>query len=91
MTDDSIDRLLKSTLVRGLPLGFPERVADAAMGLAGSGVQLWDVLLRLGPRLGIAVGAVAAVLLAIALSGDGPTVFEAVQDYASVSTFLSMP
>ncbi len=88
----SIDSILRSEIPRGLPIGFAERMADLAMSApARDRLSIWDLLLQLSPRVGIAAGVIATLLLVFALTGEGPTMFEAMGDYATVETIISIP
>lgn len=88
MPNESIDRILRQSLSLGLPIGFAERVAARAIN---GGAEGWDFLLRFSPRVGMAVAVVATILFLLTLSSGGPSMLEAVQDYAGVDSFLSVP
>lgn len=92
MSRDSIDSILRSEIPRGLPIGFAERMADLVMSAPSRDrLSIWDLLLQMSPRVGIAAGVVATALLLFALAGEGPSMFEALTDYATVETIISIP
>lgn len=88
MPDKYIDDLLRKEHESLLPLGFAERVAEHAM--AGSAFSLWDVLLGLTPRVGIAFGAVAIALATFGFLGDGPDLIRSVTEYASLTELFPL-
>jgi len=88
MSEKYIDGILKREHDYLLPIGFAERVAALAGEQAP--VSLWDLLLRMTPRLGIALGAGAAVLAVLGLTGDGPGLFESVSRFASLTEFFPL-
>lgn len=89
-TRPSIDRILRREVPRGLPYGFAERVARAAMRstLARSS---WEYLLELTPRTGLALSAVASLLIVYGFSGSGVDVLDAITSYAVLSQPLPLP
>lgn len=92
MSNESIDTILGGVLHRGLPTGFAERMADLAMGVTPEArYSIWDMLVRLSPRFTIAAGVIATAVLFLALSGDGPTMFQAISQYATVESYFPLP
>jgi hypothetical protein len=85
----SIEQILKNAFPQELPYGFAERVARAAM--AQGERAIWDLLLNLTPRAGIAIGAVATLLLLLGLLGEGPGLFESITEYNSFSSLIPLP
>jgi len=88
MSERYIDDILKREHEYLLPLGFAERVATLATEQAP--VSLWDILLRLTPRAGVAIGAAAAVLVVLSVAGDGPGLFEAISRFPSLTEFFPL-
>jgi hypothetical protein len=85
----NVEKILRDLYPPELPYGFAERTARAAME-PGNG-PFWDLLLGLTPRAGIAIGAVATVLVVLGFVGSGPGVLEAVDQYAQIGSILSLP
>ena len=90
MLDKSIENILKNSFPPELPYGFAERVARNAMQGRGR-VSIWDILLGVTPRVSLAFGAAAAILLAVGLTGDGPSLLDAVSNYDAYSTIITLP
>lgn len=89
MSDSSIEQMLRESFPPGLPYGFAEMVANAAMMERGS--TFWDLLLSLTPRAGLAIGAVAVLLLILGFAGDGPGLIDAVDQYEAFSSLIPLP
>ena len=89
MSDTSIERMMRESFPPDLPYGFAERVANAAMIEGGS--TLWDFLLSLTPRAGIAFGAIAVLLLILGMAGDGPGIIDSVTQYEAFSSIIPLP
>lgn len=90
MMDKSIEKILREAFPQELPYGFAERVAFNALR-QGAGASIWDVLLRLSPRVSLAFGAMAAVILVVGVLGDGPSMLDALTNFDSYSNFISLP
>ncbi len=89
MSDISIERMLRENFPPSIPYGFAERVANAAM--AEGSLTLWDLLLGLTPRAGIAFGAVVILLLILGFAGDGPGIIDSVAQYETFSSIIPLP
>lgn len=89
MLDKSIERIMKDAFPPELPYGFAERVASNAMSQGGS--SIWELLLNLTPRAGLAFGAVATLLLILGFTGDGPGLVDSIAQYSSLSSIISIP
>ena len=89
MSDKSIEQIMRENFPPALPYGFAERVAHVAMTEGTS--TLWDLLLSLTPRAGLAIGAVAVLLLVLGFAGDGPGLIEAVDQYEAFSSLIPLP
>lgn len=88
--DNSIEKIMRDAFPPELPYGFAERVARMAMSQEETST-VWDFLLRLSPRAGLALGAVAALLMVLGFSGEGPGIVESVQNYDTYSNFIALP
>lgn len=88
ISDKYIDDILKREHEGLLPVGFAERVADLAVARAP--LSLWDLLLRLTPRAGIAFGAAAVILAVLGFVGDAPGLFEAVSGFGSLTELFPL-
>ncbi len=89
MSKESIDRILREAYVPNLPYGFAERVAREIMGgEQGMGLSIWDLLLSISPKAGLAVGAVVTILLILGFTGSGPGIVESIDQYSSLSSLL---
>ncbi len=79
MSEQSIEKLMRDAYAPNLPYGFAERVALLAM--TEQKVSLWDLLLGMTPKVGLAVGAFATILMLIGFTGEGPNPFAAISHY----------
>lgn len=85
----NLDKLLREVYPPELPLGFAERTARAAMEPAEG--PFWAMLLEITPRAGMAIGAVATILVIAGFVGGGPGLLDALGQYAAVDSILSLP
>jgi hypothetical protein len=85
----NIEKLLREVYPPELPLGFAERTARAAM--EPSEGAFWEMLLGLTPRAGVAIGVLATGLLVAGFVGSGPGLLDALDQYATVGSILSLP
>lgn len=90
MLDRSIEKIMKEAFPSELPYGFAERVARNAMRTEQK-ASIWDLMLGLTPRAGLALGAVAVVLAVLGFAGDGPSMLDAASNYDAYSNFISLP
>ena len=88
MSEKYIDGILKEEHEYLLPIGFAERVATLAM--ASSAPSIWDLLLRLTPRAGMAFGAAAVLLVVVGSVGDGPNLIESISGFASLTELFPL-
>lgn len=86
---NDFDKLLRDAFRPELPYGFAERAASAAMDPAAG--SLWEILLSLTPRAGVAIGAVATVLVLFGFAGSGPGLVESIDKYAQIGSILTLP
>ena len=85
----NLDKLLREVYPPELPYAFAERVERAALEPANG--AFWEILLGLTPRAGLAIGALATVLVVVGFAGGGPGIVEAIGRYAEVGSLLALP
>ncbi len=86
----TITTILRESAVRQLPMGFAARVAHAAMSQpAVRGI--WEYLLELTPRTGLAISAIATILVVMGISGGGPGLVQSITDFVALSNPLPLP
>ncbi|MEP7217591.1 MAG: hypothetical protein ABI876_01675 [Bacteroidota bacterium] len=88
MSDQSIERMMRESYPPNLPYGFAERVASAAMTEGRS--SLWELFLGMTPRVGLAVGALATVLMIFGFVGEGPNLIDAMSQ-SNEASIISLP
>lgn len=84
MAKTPINQILRDAYVPGLPYGFAERVAAVAMSTGAT--SLWDLLLLLTPRTGLALGLVAVLLVLLGFVGDGPGLVDSLTHYVDLNS-----
>ena len=84
----SVDDILKREYGHLLPIGFAERIAELA--LAKAPPSLWDFLLRLTPRAGIAFGVAAIALAVLGFTGDAPGLIESIVGFDSLTELFPL-
>jgi hypothetical protein len=89
MSNNSINTILRDGYQPELPYGFAERVANAVMEEGRSSV--WDLLLGFSPRVSIALGTLAVALMVAVYTGDGPSISDAVANYATAESIIPLP
>jgi hypothetical protein len=90
MSEKSIEKILQAGYAPELPYGFAERVARAALG-EETGSAVWEFLLALTPKTGIALTAVVMLLAVIGFAGSGPGLLDSIDHYGSFSSLLPLP
>lgn len=89
MSNESINNILHNGFAPGLPYGFAERVANAVMEEGRSTV--WDILLGFSPRLSLALGVLAVALIVAISTGEGPSISDAITNYATADSIIPLP
>jgi hypothetical protein len=89
MSEKSIEKILRTGYAPELPYGFAERVAYISMTEGRS--PFWAFLLALSPRTGLAIGAIAMLLIVLGFAGSGPGLFDSIDNYSAFSSILPIP
>lgn len=88
-----IEQLVRDWYAPELPYGFAERTAARIMA-SEQPERIWEMLLGLTPRAGLAIGALATLLAVLGYAGTGPGLVDAFEDLASIEQveyFLPTP
>ncbi len=87
MSRENIEQIMRQSYAPQLPYGFAERVARLVMSPEGKST-VWDALLNFSPRISLALGAAATVLLVLGFTGSGPHIIDAIDQFSTLSSIL---
>ncbi len=82
MSKRPIEQILREAFRPELPYGFPERVAYVAFTQGRA--TIWDLLVTMSPRTGLAFGLIAVILVLFSMVGEGPGLIESLNAYVDV-------
>lgn len=87
MSRETIEQIMRQSYAPQFPYGFAERVARLAMSPEGR-LTVWDMLINVSPRISLALGTAATVLLVLGFTGPGPHIVDAIDQFSTLSSIL---